>query len=211
MPLLLKPEGLSRSTQITSLRLCICFQFRAINQASLGMFLSIFLFSSVFLFPSPFSFLLCLTSSQSIVEHSRTWSFFMCHWNQNNVEFHHMFVFFLGWPTSEETDPLLLIHSGTSVISLWSCLQDETAKKDLKMPAHARTADITWVMCTQQMYLCSLVCGSVKVVLYFSWLPYSNHLKSAFIPCWNECFPCLLAPVCYKSWPCVEFFELRCQ
>lgn len=44
MPLLLKPEGLSRSTQITSLRLCICFQFHAINQASLGMFLSIFLF-----------------------------------------------------------------------------------------------------------------------------------------------------------------------
>lgn len=53
IPLPLKPEGLSRSTQITSLRLCICFQSHAINQASLGMFLS-FSSSSIFLLPCPF-------------------------------------------------------------------------------------------------------------------------------------------------------------
>lgn len=53
IPLPLKPEGLSRSTQITSLRLCICFQSRAINQANLGMFLS-FSSSSIFLPLCPF-------------------------------------------------------------------------------------------------------------------------------------------------------------
>lgn len=55
-PLPLKPEGLSRSTQITSLRLCICFQSHAINQASLGMFLS---FSSSSIFLPLCSFLSC--------------------------------------------------------------------------------------------------------------------------------------------------------
>lgn len=58
MPLLLKPEGLSRSTQITSLRLCICFQFCAINQTSLGMFLSIFFFNPPHFFLLPCLFLL---------------------------------------------------------------------------------------------------------------------------------------------------------
>lgn len=69
IPLPLKPEGLSRSTQITSLRLCICFQSCAINQASLGMFLS-FSSSSTFLPLYPF-LLFCLShffSAQSPLE-----------------------------------------------------------------------------------------------------------------------------------------------
>lgn len=57
IPLSLKPEGLSRSTQITSLRLGICFQFCPINQTSLGIFSFFFFilfYLSLFLSLSPF-------------------------------------------------------------------------------------------------------------------------------------------------------------
>lgn len=56
IPLPLKPEGLSRSAQITSLRLGICFQSCPINQTSLGIFSFFFilLYFSPFLSFSPF-------------------------------------------------------------------------------------------------------------------------------------------------------------
>lgn len=140
IPPLLKPEGLSRSTQITSLWLCICFQFSAINQASLGMFLSIFLNLlniSHFLLLSCFCSISPLLSPQFI----KIWSFCFCHWNQNKVGPHHMFVFFFGWATSSK--PILVCLSKVGC-QLDRCgLQDETAvrKDTLKcqhMPEHLR-------------------------------------------------------------------------
>lgn len=59
IPLSLKPEGLSRSTQITSLRPGICFQSCPINQTSLGIF-SFFFILYFFSLSVPFSFPVCL-------------------------------------------------------------------------------------------------------------------------------------------------------
>lgn len=107
IPLPLKPEGLSRSTQITSPRLCICFQFCAINKAGLRMFLSIS-YSSIFLLFLPVSL---LPSPQL----SGTWPFFMCHSNQNNVGSLSICLFLsLGGPLHKNNPPML-VCSRTSV------------------------------------------------------------------------------------------------
>lgn len=107
IPLPLKPEGLSRSTQITSPRLCICFQFCAINKAGLRMFLSIS-YSSIFLLFLP---VLLLPSPQL----SGTWPFFMCHSNQNNVGSLSICLFLsLGGPLHKNNPPML-VCSRTSV------------------------------------------------------------------------------------------------
>lgn len=118
IPLPLKPEGLSRSTQITSLWLCICFQSCAINQASLGMFPSFSSSSSIFLPPCPF-LLLCLSlsfSGHGLMEDGHSLSVTQIKTTYNLV----MCLFpFLGG--SLDNNPHLLAHRS---------LQDETAARE---------------------------------------------------------------------------------
>lgn len=110
IPLPLKPEGLSRSTQITSPRLCICFQFCAINKAGLRMFLSI----------SYSSFSARLATPQPTARWNMAILYVSLKSKQRRIS-QHMFVSFLGWATSEKQSSHACLQQNISLP--WSALK----------------------------------------------------------------------------------------